>query len=250
MLNRDFLYKEGKVMRKNVWKKLLLLMALVVALGGLTGMDSQGASKAKFSYKKVNESKTYHGKMTMKANVYYKKVVLKGKSNAVKKINKAIAKDCNRFLKSSTAEKIKEYASESAQNPLNYDLDSYDYYANSKVTYNKNGIISIRVTTFWFAGGVVNTDRYGLTYSLKTGKRLYLTNVCKGSSSTIKKTLCNKIKKDPDSDSMVWETINNYKVKKLNFYLKPGKKAVVCFGPYEINYGGWYRTFTIPSKYK
>lgn len=242
-----------EILKKGILKRGLILIAFAVALCGMAKVDASAASKAKFSYEKVNKSKTYKGKMTMKANIYYKKAVLKGSSKAVKKINKAITKDCNQFLKSSAVKSLRSYAKETAASRTlaeNYNVDTYDMYAKSKVTYNKNGIISIKVTTYWFAGGVVNTDVYGLTYSLKTGKKLYLTNVCKGSSSAIKKTVLNKIKKDSESSTMYWDTLNKYKVKKMDFYLKTGKKAVVCFGPYEINYGGWYRTFTIPSKYK
>lgn len=106
------------------------------------------------------------------------------------------------------------------------------------------------MTTQWWAGGVSNTNVYGLTFRLKDGKKLNLTNVCKGSAASIKKTVLKKVKKDPDQSVFNWKVLNGYKAKKMNFYLKPNKKAVVTFGPYEIAFGGWSRAYTIPSKYK
>ncbi len=234
--------------KRGIMKAVFAAFFFVIIFGSVGDMDVQAAAKAKYSYKKVNLSKTYNsGKV--KAKVYYKKPVLKGKSSAVKKINKAISKDCKSFLAPESVEAIYEYASDAAK----YDPDikeEYYYYATSKVTYNKKGIISIKVKTHWYAGGVVNTDVYGLNYSLKTGKKLYLTNVCSGSKKTIKNKVLNKIYKDPDVASMDWDVLDAYQVKKMNFFIKPNKKAVVCFGPYEICYGGWYRTYTIKSKYK
>lgn len=238
-------------MNKKFFKKSIIMIAFAVVLFGSVKTDSCAASKAKVTYQKVDKSKTYKGTTNVKARIYYKKVVLKGSTKAVKKINNAITADCNKFLKSQSVQSLHEYAKEKAENGY-YSSEKVVFYnyATSSVTYNKNGIISIKIKTHWFAGGVSNTDVYGLTYSLKTGKRLYLTDVCKGSASSVKKTVLNKVKKDLDSSSMYWNTLNKYKVKKMDFYLKPGKKAVVCFGPNEINYGGWYSSFTIASKYK
>lgn len=236
--------------RKRIAKIILVgcLFTLFLCCFGKT--EVQAASKAKYSYKKVDASKSYDSGR-VKVTVYYKKPVLKGKSSAIKKINKAITKDCNDLVYSETAKNLYEYAQIDAEEDYMKDEKlQYYYYANTKVTYNKNGIISIKVKTYWYAGGVSNTDVYGLNYSLKTGKKLYLTNVCSGSKSSIKKSVLKKIKKDPDAAYIYWDKLNSYNVKKMNFYIKPGKKAVVCFGPYEICYGGWYRTYTIKSKYK
>lgn len=236
--------------RKRICKTFLTLALLALFLGFFGKMDAEAASKAKYTYQKVDKSKSYDSGR-VKAKVYYKKAVLKGKSSAVKKINKAITKDCNIFIKSQSAKYIKEYAKSCAESGyLKDEKIEYCYYADSKVTYNKNGVISIKVKTYWYAGGVVNTDVYGLNYSLKTGNKLKLTNVCSGSKSSIKNAVLKKVKKDKEADMMDWDTLNAYNVKRMNFFLKPGKKAVVCFGPYEICYGGWYRTFTIKSKYK
>ncbi|MCC8066114.1 MAG: Ig-like domain-containing protein, partial [Clostridiales bacterium] len=199
---------------------------------------------ASYSYSKTDQSKTYGN---VKANVYYQKVVLKGSSSAIAKINSSINSDMNSFLNSSNKSSLYEYAESGNEAGCR---DNYYYTATSTVTYNNSGIISIQVKTYWYAGGVSNTDVYGLTYDLSTGEKLTLVDVCEGSASTIKSRVVTKVTNSDDSSSIEWKTLNGYTTKKMDFYLKPNYKAVVCFGPYEINYGGWYRTYTIRSKYK
>ncbi|MCD8336853.1 MAG: DUF4163 domain-containing protein [Lachnospiraceae bacterium] len=229
--------------KKNGIKKLFLLIALVfcVSLTAKTGVSA--ASSAKYTTKTKNLSKTY-GSVT--ANVYYKRVVLKGKSDIVSKINKSIKADMNEFLSSDSVDTL--YSCAKSANSAGW-KDTYYYTATSKVTYNGSGIISIQVTTMWYAGGVSNIDRYGLTYDLKTGKKLNLVNVCSGNSTKVKTRVLNKIRKDSSSSQLNWTVLNAYPVKKMDFYINKNGNAVVCFGPYEIATGGWYRTFTIKSKY-
>lgn len=232
-------------------RKLLIMLLLVMGAMLICDNEVQAASKAKYSYQKVDKSRTYdNGRI--KAKLYYKKAVLKGNSKVIKKINSAINKDCTKFLKSETAKMLFEYAQAAEDNDYYADDNNVEffYYANSKVTYNGKGVISVKITTKWFAGGVGNIDVYGLTYSLKTGKRLRLTDVCNGSASQIKDRVVDKIWEDSDASYAYWDTIYNYKVKKMDFYLKPNNKAMVCFGPYEINSGGSYRQYKIKSKYK
>lgn len=54
-------------------------------------MNISAASSAKYSYVKVDKSKTYYfGEKKLKANVYFKKPVLEGKSKQIKSINKSL----------------------------------------------------------------------------------------------------------------------------------------------------------------
>lgn len=233
---------------KNI-RWIMIIIATFLFFCGTGNCEVQAASKAKYSYKKVDKTKLYYnGTKYSTAKVYFKKAVLKGNSKRIKKINKAITKECNRFLNSESTKRLYEYTKTATYESNSY--VEYYYYAESKVTYNKNGIISIKITTYWCAGGVGNVDTYGLTFNLKTGKQLYLTDVCNGTPNKIKQRVIKKIQNTPEQSSCYWDKINAYKTKNMNFYLVPNKKAIVCFGPYEINYGGWSRTFTIKSKYK
>lgn len=239
------MFTTAKTKRHNIIFPLTWMLLITLLL---CGTRAEAASSAKYTYKKVSAAKTYSGAVNCKANVYFKKPVLSGKGKAIKKINQAIEKECQDFLQSESVKSLYESAQSYANEPFygNDDMEMH-YYATCKVTYNRKNVISIRIKTNWFAGGVSNTDVYGMTFSLKTGKKLTLKDVCKGSSSSIKKSIRSAIrKKDSEVDPYV---INSYSVKKIDFYLKKNKKAVVCFGPYEISYGGWYRTYTIKSKY-
>lgn len=233
--------------RNKINIKRYLLPVIIIVLSLSLGLVTQAASSARYTTNKVNKSKTY-GSGRIKATVYYQKVKLKGNSNAIKQINKAIQKDCNDFLKSENVKSLYSYAKQRSQSSGS---EEYFNYAKQKVSYNRNGVISIKVSTYWYAGGVYNTDVYGLNYSLKTGKRLTLNNVCKGSSNKIKESVIKAIKKEAGSNSSnyQWNAINSYSTNEFRFYLTKGK-AKVCFEPYEISFGGWSREYSIKSKYK
>ncbi|MCC8046443.1 MAG: Ig-like domain-containing protein [Clostridiales bacterium] len=198
---------------------------------------------ASYSYSKTDKSKTYGN---VKANVYYQKVVLKGSSSAIKKINSSIESDMKSFLNSSNRDSLYEYAKTGNEAGCK---DSYYYTATSTVTYNNNGIISIKVKTYWYAGGVSNTDVYGLTYDLSTGKKLSLVNVCSGGSAAIEEAVLAEAEDSYIPSSGV-ATVEDYSAKNMSFYLKSNYKAVVCFAPYELDQGGAYISFEITSKYK
>ena len=227
--------------------KRYLTPVIIIVLSLSLSLVTQAASSAKYTTNKVNKSKSY-GNGRIKATVYYQKVKLKGNSRAVKQINKAIQKDFNDFLKSKNVKSLYSYAKQRSQSSGS---DEYYNYANQKVTYNRNGVISIKVSTNWYAGGIHNTYVYGLNYSLKTGRRLMLNDVCKGSSNKIKDSIIKAIKKEAGANTSdyQWNTINSYSTNKFRFYLTKGK-AKVCFEPYEIAFGGWSREYSIKSKYK
>lgn len=235
--------KKGKIL----FVELIIALLMTIML---LGPSMQAEAAVKYTISKTDRSKTYVGASTCKANVYFERVILKGKSSAVKKINKQIKKECTKFLKSDQVKDLLEYAKQRSQ--YTDELKSIDYYAKSKVTYNKKNIISIQIETFWWSGGVSNTNRYGMTFNLKNGKLLKLTDVCKGSSASIKKQIIKKLKKDQDVVNSFdgLSKVQKYKTEGFKFYLNKKGKAVVCFEPYEIAYGGWFREFAINSKYK
>ena len=221
---------------------LVLCLILPIVSTTLTANAKAKTSQVKFSYSTKSSSKTY--KSGIKAKTYYKRAVLKGNSKGVKKINKYLKKQSTDFLKSKSVKDLHSCA----KNGVPYsENEEYLCYTTSKVTYNSKNIISIRLTYNWYAGGVFNSDRYGYTFNVKTGKKLIFTNVSKYSSKKAINTLYNKIiKEDPNAELKK----KDLKASKLNFYLKPSYKAVVCFGPYEVGAGGWFRSYTLKSKYK
>lgn len=202
-------------------KKLVSFALAVVMVASLCVIPSTVSAKAK-------------------TKVYYKAVHLKGKSKAIEKINAELQKDKTKFLKSVNVKRINEYAQNESS-----DI-TYLYYANSKIMYNTKKVVSVKVVTHWFAGGVYNKDIYGFTFNKKTGEKLKFTGVSAQSRQAIKETIKEKL---IAKDHSLQGNIRNFNVKKLKFYLKGKNKAVVCFAPYEVGYGGWARTVGMKSIY-
>lgn len=233
----------------------LTILVSVIVLSGINYEKAFAASSASYSIKKDDRSKSYgRGSRRVKAKVYYKQVILKGNSKVVKKINKDIQKDYKKFMGDSFVETVHLVAKEKSITPYKkFDLwrNEYHFYADSKVTYNKNSVISIKMTVRTFTGGHFQSKSYGLNYNLKTGKRLTIYDACKGNASTIKNSVIKSIKRAKNIyiDSIGWRTINSYSTNKFEFYLEKGKKAKVCFGPYSLNNIGRGYAFTITSKY-
>ncbi len=225
---------------------MTILLVVSVATVGVsqTAFAKTKKGVAQYTVTKVDKTKKYSSGIT--AKVYYKKVNLKGSSKAIKKVNRAYNSDCNKFLNSKTAKALYKYAKTGS---TMYGPDEYEYSAKSKVKYNKKNIVSTSVTTFWFAGGVANTMKYGLTYNVKTGKKLTLKNVCKYSTKQLKDVINKKLKKKYGSG--LFDDYKKYfkNVNKLPFYITNNKKCVIFFEPYSVRAGGSYSYITITSKY-
>lgn len=204
--------------------------------------DVYALSSVKYTKQTIDISEKY-GKT--KAEVYYQTIRLDGDSPIIKRINKAIQKDCNNFLYSSYTKNLKGYAESSKEK------ETYYWTAKSSVKYNKKGIVSIVIDTYWWAGGVSNTDRYGLNYSLKTGKRIYLHQACKKSKKATKKKAYKILKKKGFTKFFANSTkksIKKKKIKKYNYYIRKNGKIIVTFGPYEIDQGGHFEEFKIGKR--
>lgn len=238
--------------KQGICKRTLALFGMLFALiitscAVIPDMQVQAAEKVNVTYKKDDGSKKCKGKSTINVKHYYKRAVLEGSSDSVKKINSYLKKKSDAFMKEKSGAVTQ--AQEDVANGM-YDKETYQDFVSSKVTYNDKNVVSIKITQEWYAGGTANQTIYGYTFSLKSGKLLKLTDVCKGSSSQIKKNLVAKMKKGADAANIDFKTVNAYKTGKFQFYLKPDQKAVVCFEPYEISFGGDSRCYTIQSKYK
>ena len=220
-------------------KKILCTIILfnLLVLSACSSSKVENTTSAKYTKQTIDQSVKYGN---AKGEVYYQRIQLKGESKAFQKINKDIQKDCDKFLNSRLAKDIKEFTK-------NYpkEKNTYHWRAKSSVTYNQKSIISIMVQTEWWEGGVSNTDRYGLSYSLKTRKKLRVDEVC---NKPIMKVLYNSIKnrvKKQQEDELALKEIKKKKVEKLNYYINNDGDVIVTFGPYEIGAGGWYREYKV-----
>ena len=230
-------------MKKQIIRKISILLCITLAIESVCLVrDVSALSRAKYTKQTIDKSTTF-GKV--KVEEYYELIQLKGDTPAIQKINKALRKDCNKFLKSSYVEYIKDYSKE-----INYDDECY-WTASSYVKYNKKGIISIKVESGGWLGRVGITDEYGLNYSLKTGKRIYLHQACRKSKKTTKKTLIKVIKKQKDFGTQkkyALKRVKKMKVKKIDFYIKKNGKVMAIFDQYEIGNFAYTQEFKVGKR--
>ncbi len=235
-------------MKKNMkkaakWGLVLFSLMVLFLVGDCVKTDA--ATTAQFTYKTYNKSKTYKGKKcTIKDVERYKRVVLQGDSDAVKKINQVLEELCD--------EKVKEMPLDNAKNDA--DTREYDEVYNniytSRVTYNANGVISIVINYVWYQGGVNDYGTDGYTFDLTTGEQLKLTDVCSATNETLTKRIKNRLIKKYSKDTFFEENLNAISADKCDFYLNKKGKAVVVFDKYEIAEGaaGAF-DLTLKSKY-
>lgn len=234
-------------------KKIVsLFMTILMIVSVITVNFSQSAfaktnkGVAKYNITNVNKSKKFSNDITYIK--YYKKVVLKGSSKSIKKINKVLNADCNKYMNKKTVDQ--EYKSISSLNKLpSGTVSTFRATHTSKVKYNKNNIISVSVSSYDSMGGVPNTTLYGFTYNVKTSKKLTLKNVTNYSEKKLKSEIIKKLQKKYGN-----RLFKNYKkyvknVYKLPFYIT-NNKCVIAFKPYTVTSSGTYSSVTVKSKYK
>lgn len=257
-------------------KKLIVASALAFTmLAGLATSPkvqaSRTAKSAKVSFKQYKINKKY--KNGVKANYYFNLPHLKGKSAAIKKINKDLLKKykSTSYTTSTGIFKTAKKASEGKLKDYAFVTKNCTYYDITKtsVSYNKNGVISFKVYhNEWdgIRGGVIKNGGYeidnktkaykemlgGWNYSLKNGKILNIKDTARGTKASIQKKL--------DAGATKYFGVKKGETIDLTYYLKNGKLYVY---PYLIGFFNWnnfyakhnppiyYNShFTIPSRYK
>lgn len=173
----------------NQWKKVLcLVLALVMLM--LCGCESSSSGgrrrknrdddddepkqsmSVELEYRTMDGS-WYNENGDVLVSHVYEQVVVLGDSRVAEKINRAIEEDGRAFIDPQSI-----YVYESEEELEEYlDLAEMDYGdlfydAAAEVTHNGDGILSIRVGTDWFMGGVFNADYYGMTFDLSSGEML------------------------------------------------------------------------------
>lgn len=131
-------------------------------------------------------------------NVKYPVVSGLENAEAEATINKAIKAKVQSFLQD-TQKQAKELGAPAKDSEMSYDIDS-----GYKVTYNSNGVVSVLLMNYVFLGGAhgYSIDT-GMTFSLKDGKQIQLSDLLKSNSNyrkDIDKVINAKIKKDAAND--------------------------------------------------
>ena len=228
---------------------VLCLALLFTAVFSFPTQESDAAvKKAKFSYVKLDRTREYPDGTIY---VWFKYPQLKGDSKAIKKINSTLKKEARKHVNSYQSKDLFDAGE-------NREIIYGPYYntVNGKVRFNKKGILSIRYTTQWYGGGVGAHDKYGDTFSLKTGKKLKITKVVKkkySKTSKLRKVIYNKLKKKYNKETADIFKQKYKKAKKLrniDFYINDKGKVIVCFPKYDIGYGYvGFMSVSLPSRY-
>jgi hypothetical protein len=238
----------------NQWKKILcLVLALVMLM--LAGCESSGNGRSRRRERDDEDEELkqvmsveieFHG---MDGSWYndngeilvshiYEQVVVLGDSSAAEKINEQIEKDGETFVASrsiyiyDSEEEMEDYLQLAG---IGYDELCHD--ACADVTHNGDGILSIRVETTWFMGGVFNADYYGMTFDLTTGDRLNVLELMGGdpaeAEEKLNEIICEYVTEAYgeglfDAPERILE---DYSVEAYKFYVEEGQ-IIVTFDTY------------------
>ncbi|MGM9904717.1 hypothetical protein, partial [Lactobacillus sp.] len=194
------------------------------------------AANVKYKIVKHKQTKYYpHAKISYS----YQQPVLQGKSATVKKINKSLASAYKKDLKN-----YKKGGYEMAKSVSDWyydDSDMYDYEKANQLgeytlthVYTNKKYFSVGYHKEDSAYGVAHEWAEAATYSLKTGKKLKLTDLVKGNKKTIQKKIYKVQSKDIKS-VMTYKELNP---SKLEFIVK-GNKVYITYHSSMNTYGGY-----------
>ena len=233
-----------------------LCLAAVLTITGLSAGKVQASPKVytgnnqnNISYLTIDYSESCKtGKI--KGKYTYTMPALQGTSKVVKKINKALKAGYTESQKDK--EKLWNYVKDNSKDDaMNRDV-VYELTSTCKVRYNQKGYISFSYDHYWFAGGVSNIWTDGMTFDLKTGKKLSVSDVVSGSNTKIRKKILAKYEKKNGELGTLGqdEILKDTKMKDFQFYLNKDGNVVVCFGPYQPGGGNGESTITLKSSLK
>ena len=235
---------------------LALCLAAVLTITGLSAGKVQASPKVytgnnqnNISYLTIDYSESCKtGKI--KGKYTYTMPALQGTSKVVEKINKALKAGYTESQKDK--EKLWNYVKDNSKDDaMNRDV-VYELTSTCKVRYNQKGYISFSYDHYWFAGGVSNIWTDGMTFDLKTGKKLSVSDVVSGSNTKIRKKILAKYEKKNGELGTLGqdEILKDTKMKDFQFYLNKDGNVVVCFGPYQPGGGNGESTITLKSSLK
>lgn len=240
-------------------KKMFLSLLIAVGLCCIIpGSHVQAKSKVSYTYTTTTKKyKATDGQVVLKAT--YKGVKFKGSSAAVKKMNQAIAKDRKQFfdgVKSNVSAERDNYNSWKKYPGYNTNYSPSWMKVTSKVTCNKKGIVSVKASYSDYSFGAVHGYffTYGMTFKIKSGKKLTLNQVIKGSNSSDKQKLVAAFQKMQEKEDIYWEsaldTVQDTDMSTASYYLT-SKNAVVCYSPYTLAFYAAGETYIkIPHAYR
>lgn len=218
-----------------------ILLALALILSCLVIPADKAKAAKNYTLKTIDHSTTVKGKKcTIDIKCYYTYVQFKGDSDVIKKINKGIRNVLPKNYKNYKTDLL-TYAKSDADE--REDDDTYNDYNTQSVSFCNKKYASVHEYSFWYGGGVSNVNETGYVFDMKTGKRITkVTTLTKIKSlKSFKKALKKKIKKQDENYDI--SEIDKMKSTEFQFYITKKGKVCVCFGPYDLGFGGWTKKF-------
>lgn len=217
---------------------VLLVATLLFTWCAQSTVTVSAASKATYTIKKITQKKSYK---KVSASYLYELPQLKGSSAAVKKINKSLKKDYQKDQEN------RESLFDWFESSKNYGYErAFVSHTTCSASYNQNGYISFRYGVNWYVGTAVYAYEYGKTYRLRDGKELGIQDVVAGKASNVKKTIATKYAKEVAERG--YSYIMKMNLSDFQFFLMPGKKVIVYFGPIQPMGGHGPAQITLKSK--
>ncbi len=173
--------------------------------------------------------------------ITYARVILQGDDSVIGKINEAIEQDEQGFLTvinyvfDDSPEEWDAYLEQ-----MYLDVNNLFWTADAEVMTNSGGILSIRLSTGWFMGGVYNGDHYCLNFDLHTGQQLQLADLSDLPEEEFIRQLRDAVCADLEPEreylfSDPADVLANYTLEDFNYYLDNGQIVLefptYTFGP-------------------
>ncbi|WP_037285514.1 PdaC/SigV domain-containing protein [Saccharibacillus sacchari] len=139
-----------------------------------------------------------------KVNIVYPVVSGLEKNESEQAINAALKGQAQQFLKTAEAAIAKSNGPAKG--------DTYEFYTDYQVTFNKDGVVSFLLGNYTYLGGANGTSgQTGMTFSLKDGKTITLGDLLqsnKQADSTVKGLIESQVKRDAAAKGY---TLENFK---------------------------------------
>lgn len=196
--------------KKPIFIYFITTLLLITGFSSYYSIVGQAAEKITMAkIKKQTLSKEYKNKQgKIIQNITLEMPILQGNSEGIKKINK-FYKNFQMQLLNNKNNQTEE--SHSEELPNNYTItDNITY----QITYNKNGIISILHSGYYFAGGAHGSPyRIPHTFDLNSGKELKLNDIFQLSEFELSKKIIDQFQKiiDQSPDEYNPEAIQTVK---------------------------------------
>lgn len=221
----------------------MFIMGMVLALlSGISVKCVSAQETASYTIKRHKEVKKY-GKI--KTKYISDQPVLKGNSAAIKKINKSLEKEYQKTLEDK--EKIQGTARDIIKAKAERKVTLYSTHQCSGA-YNQGGIVSFWYYMEWYAAGVHNAYHYGLSYDLKTGRKLRLRDVVSGSTDQIKTKIWKQYRQEYPQCPLTKKGAMKIPLSHWHFYLKNGN-VMISYGSYAPWAGNGETEITLSGMY-